>query len=271
MSKKAKLIKSAYYISRNAVILQRNKQKNKFSETEAARVFRRVVQAVRYLHSKGIIHRDLKPENILIMDESDDLEVQLGDFNLSKVMEGATSTTTVLGTMGYMAPEIMRSQPYSYSADIWSLGICLFILLGGYPPFPLGDNPMGPTKVKAGKFSFVESKWGHISTEAKDCIRKLLKVNPEDRITLDELSSHPWLMAHAPPGEFADAHETEVVSEEMGSRTSSASLGESHSSLRHELTELLGTMNVSGGGGGEEPECDAVVSAAAELAESVAA
>jgi len=64
-------------------ILQRNKQKNKFSETEAARVFRRVVQAVRYLHSKGIIHRDLKPENILIMDESDDLEVQLADFNLS--------------------------------------------------------------------------------------------------------------------------------------------------------------------------------------------
>jgi len=223
-------------------ILQRNKAKNKFTEAQAARILRRVVTAVRYLHSKGILHRDIKPENLLIMDDGDDTQVQLADFNLSKIMEGS-HTQTFLGTMGYIAPEVLNQKPYSYSADAWSLGICLFILLGGYPPFPLGDNPMGPVKVRQGKYSFAEKHWGHISPEAKDCIRCLLKLRPEERITLDELSQHPWLMVHAPPEELADAEEPELDAkpEALDSRTSSSSsnLGGSYSSLKQELTALL--------------------------------
>lgn len=76
-------------------ILQRNKAKNKFTEQQAARILRRVVVAVSYLHSRGILHRDIKPENLLIMDENDDTEVQLADFNLSKIMEGDSHTHTV--------------------------------------------------------------------------------------------------------------------------------------------------------------------------------
>jgi len=183
-------------------ILTKNKVKNKYKEYEAATIFRKVLGAVRYLHQTlGIIHRDIKPENILLTSENDDLDVKLADFNLSKQMGESNTTHTVLGTMGYCAPEVISNKPYSFSADYWSLGVCLYILLAGFPPFPLGKDPMSPIKTKSGKFNFPEKHWGHISNEAKDVIRKLLVVDPKARIAPDELDRHPWLLKHAPPPE----------------------------------------------------------------------
>merc|ERR1711988_1067812 len=95
--------------------------------------------------------------------------------------------------MGYCAPEVISHKPYTFSADIWSLGVLLFIILAGYPPFPLGRDPMSPIKTKQGKFSFNKTHWDHISDEAKDFIRKMLVLNPDERIPLAQMHSHPWL------------------------------------------------------------------------------
>lgn len=202
-------------------VLKKNKAKNKYTEEEAASIFRVVVRAVKFLHSRGIIHRDIKPENILLMNENNDLHVKLADFNLSKCLSGGDYTHTILGTMGYCAPEVLSAKPYTFSADYWSLGVCLYILLAGYPPFPLGKDPMSPIKTKSGKFSFPEKHWGHISEEAKDCIRRLLVLHPADRISLDDLQNHPWLQRFAPDTDVSE--ESDGNEEVLGGQSPSPS------------------------------------------------
>jgi len=134
-----------------------------------------------------------------MMSEDDDLDVKLTDFNLSKLLLGKDYTTTVLGTMGYCAPEVISHKPYTYSVDIWSLGVLLYIILVGFPPFPLGKDPMAPIKTKQGKFSFPKAHWDHISEDAKDLIRKMLVLEPQDRISLEDMETHSWFIRFTPP------------------------------------------------------------------------
>jgi len=223
-------------------IMSRNAAKNKFTEAEGATLFRRILAGLKYLHSERMIHRDIKPENILIMSEDDDLDVKLADFNLSKLLLGGDYTTTVLGTMGYCAPEIISHKPYTYSVDIWSLGVLLYVIIAGFPPFPLGKDPMSPIKTKQGKFNFPASHWGHISEEAKDLIRQMLVVNPADRISIQGIEQHPWLMR------FQDSSVAEDVEEQMEEATESVEdVGETDPAvdrIRKKLEEILSLENL---------------------------
>lgn len=223
-------------------IMERNKMKNKFTEHEGALIFSKLVCAVQHLHSKGIIHRDIKPENILMMDTDDDLNIKLADFNLSKLLLGDNYTTTVLGTMGYCAPEVISHKPYTFSVDIWSLGVLLYIILAGFPPFPLGRDPMAPIKTKQGKFSFPKTHWAHISDEAKDFIRKMLVLNPDERIPLGQMHSHPWLVRHisSPAVQAEDSGEVEMVAGSNSTLANSTQDTESEEqAIRQRLQELL--------------------------------
>ena len=233
-------------------IIQRNKANNKFSEKQAALIFAKIVTAIKYLHSKGIIHRDIKPENILLMGTAAEeggtnaeLDVKLADFNLSKAIGDEIYTNTVTGTMGYCAPEVISRKPYTFTADNWSLGVLLYVTLSGAPPFPLrkGD-PMSPIKIKAGKFCFPAERWGHISDEAKDLVRKLLKVNPEERISLDDLEAHPWMSRYAPP----PPEEIQEVPPEVEncSRSSSSSVSV-HKADLEVITESIGNALLMNG------------------------
>ena len=113
-----------------------------YPEEKARLVTRRLLDALLYLHAKGIAHRDLKPENILLASQSDDTQVKLIDFGLSRSFlaeaEDARTPTVMKspkGTVGYAAPEILRQRTYSSAVDLWSLGVVVFILLCGYEPF----------------------------------------------------------------------------------------------------------------------------------------
>jgi len=191
--------------------LAKNQMKQKYTEKEAAAIFSKVVRGIKFLHSKGIIHRDIKPENIMLTAEEDDLDIRIADFNLSKLLLGEDYTTTVLGTMGYCAPEVISHKPYTFSVDIWSLGVLLYIILVGFPPFPLGRDPMAPIKTKQGKFSFPKPHWDHISEDAKELIRKMLVLDPQMRISLVDIQSHSWMQKFGPPIE-------EEVPVDLGSR-----------------------------------------------------
>jgi calcium-dependent protein kinase len=124
-------------------------ESNRFTEKKAARIMLKMLSAVKHLHQHRICHRDLKPENFLFQDDSEDAEIKLIDFGLSKrfgvdevmtegVSQSARKMQTIVGTPYYVAPEVLRGN-YDKSCDIWSLGIILYILLCGYPPFE-GDN-----------------------------------------------------------------------------------------------------------------------------------
>lgn len=100
-----------------------------------------MLSAIKHLHGHGIVHRDIKPENFLMNDPSENSEVKLIDFGLSKRFseeQEMEKMHTVVGTPYYVAPEVLKGN-YDKSCDVWSLGVILFVFLCGYPPFE-GDN-----------------------------------------------------------------------------------------------------------------------------------
>jgi calcium-dependent protein kinase len=117
---------------------------HKFNEYQGASLMRKILSAVKHLHEHGICHRDLKPENFLFSDNSAASEIKLIDFGLSKrfgaIQEADPNEKmhTIVGTPYYVAPEVLRGN-YDFSCDVWSLGVILYIMLCGYPPFE-GDN-----------------------------------------------------------------------------------------------------------------------------------
>eukprot|EP00903_Cladosiphon_okamuranus_P019868 g18261.t1 len=167
-------------------------QKKYYNEAEARDVCRTLLEAMRYTHGQGIVHRDLKPENLLLADPSDDSSIRVADFGFAvSVRDGYVRDQC--GTPGYVAPEILRARPYGTSVDMWSVGVIIFIILSGCPPFHDKDQNRLFRKIKAGHFSFYPEYWSEVSSNAKDLIRKLLVVDPKQRITAAEACEHPWL------------------------------------------------------------------------------
>lgn len=149
-------------------------------------------------HERSIVHRDIKPENILLVDK--DLHLKLADFGLAKIIGEESFTTTLCGTPSYVAPEILEStnhRRYTRAVDIWSLGVVLYICLCGFPPF--SDELYTPAnpytlsqQIKMGRFDYPSPYWDPVSDVALDLIDRMLTVNVEKRITIDECLEHPW-------------------------------------------------------------------------------
>jgi len=170
--------------------------KGHYSERDARLCFRKLLDGLCYLHERKIAHRDLKLENLLLKKQSDISSVKIGDFGLAKRTANDGSTMeTVCGTPQYVAPEVILGIPgnkYSFTVDLWSAGVILFILLGGYPPFYDEHEPRLFMKIRRGQYSFDDPVWSHVSATAKDLIGKLLMTDPEKRLTAQEALQHPW-------------------------------------------------------------------------------
>ncbi|PSC73989.1 CAMK CAMK1 kinase [Micractinium conductrix] len=170
-------------------------EKGHYSEGDARSCFLQIIQAIKYLHSRGIVHRDLKLENLLLVRKGDISHIKIADFGLARRYMGSLAMTTVCGTPQYVAPEIIKGGPASYGpeCDLWSAGVILFILLGGYPPFYDESEPRLFEKIRKGRFDFNDEVWSAVSADAKDLIRNLLMVDPTKRLTVPQVLSHPWL------------------------------------------------------------------------------
>lgn len=168
-------------------------EKGFYTEMDASRLIRQVLDAVNYLHSMGIVHRDLKPENLLYFSPHDDSKIMISDFGLSK-MEGTGGVmATACGTPGYVAPEVLAQKPYSKAVDCWSIGVIAYILLCGYPPFyDENDSKLFEQILKA-DYEFDAPYWDDISDSAKDFISCLMEKDPEKRFTCDQALEHPWI------------------------------------------------------------------------------
>jgi serine/threonine protein kinase len=111
------------------------KRNYKLPEERAKAIIYQIMLGVRYLHSFGIVHRDLKLENIMMTESNDHGQPKIVDFGLSKIIGPSETATEPFGTLGYVAPEVLKKSPYSFSCDIWSLGCILYALLSGSLPF----------------------------------------------------------------------------------------------------------------------------------------
>jgi len=171
--------------------------KGHYSEADARSLSVTLLDAIKYLHEQGVAHRDLKPENILLKDSSSAAAVKITDFGLSKIFADDTAGEVVMktacGTPGYVAPEVLAHDQYSSQVDLWSIGVIVYILLCGFPPF-YGDNDAQMfKKIKAGSYKFLAPYWDPISADAKDFVAKLLVVDPRKRMTAAEALNHRWL------------------------------------------------------------------------------
>ena len=178
-------------------------ERGSFSEADASVLMKSIVEALQYLHSKGIVHCDLKPENLLYDTTNDDAKIKISDFGLSKFTDSCSSPAssvesnnvfeTARGTPGYVAPEVLEQRGYDKSVDLWSVGVILYILLCGFPPFYAHSDAELYELIKSGEFSFPSPYWDKISDSVKGLICSLLQRNPALRATPEQILNHPWI------------------------------------------------------------------------------
>ncbi|KAK1735644.1 FHA domain-containing CAMK family serine/threonine-protein kinase [Skeletonema marinoi] len=182
---------------RGGDLFDRIVERERYTEVHARRLFRRILSAVHYLHEqRGVVHRDLKPENILVVDRRSDVDIKLTDFGLAKNLEDGLKT--FCGTPQYFAPEVLRRRNtvmgngrYGKEIDCWSIGVILFILLSGSPPF---DVSAGFDAVASAKVIFYEDQWKDISSEARNLVRRLLEKDAKKRMSVKDACEHPWIL-----------------------------------------------------------------------------
>jgi len=166
------------------------KRRKRLTELEVQCYCIQMISALKYLHSFRVIHRDLKLGNLFL---SDKMEIKIGDFGLATKLEfDGEKKRTICGTPNYIAPEILDGKVgHSYEVDIWSLGVIIYTLLVGKPPFETSDVKKTYAKIKAGSYSFPEQI--PLSDAAKGLITRILNLDPARRPTLDEILQHPFI------------------------------------------------------------------------------
>ncbi|GFR46796.1 hypothetical protein Agub_g8428 [Astrephomene gubernaculifera] len=163
-----------------------------YSERHAATAFRAIARIVAHCHSMGVMHRDIKPENFLLSSRDKDATIKGTDFGLSCFFKEGQTFKEVVGSPFYVAPEVLR-RCYDKRADIWSLGVLLYIMLCGVPPY-YGDTEKDTFKAILGaELAFDFRPWPSISHAAKDVIRRMLERDPAKRATAAEVLSHEWV------------------------------------------------------------------------------
>ncbi|KAG9202000.1 spindle assembly checkpoint kinase [Epicoccum nigrum] len=167
------------------------RREQRFPEWKAAQYIAQMASALKYLHKKHVMHRDIKPENILVGVHG---EIKISDFGWS-VHAPNNRRNTMCGTLDYLPPEMLKGASkdnyYTEKVDLWSLGVLTYEFLVGEAPFE-DTQVMTQRKIVRGEYTVP----GFVSSEAKDLIKRLLVLDPEKRIALEDVERHPWIIKH---------------------------------------------------------------------------
>jgi serine/threonine protein kinase len=170
-------------------------KKKSYSEADARDLVVKMMKAVAICHQNNIAHCDIKPKNLLLASDMDDSFIKLADFGFATRVYKPKSLTKQCGTPFFVAPEILARKPYDMSADIWSAGCIVFLLLSGNLPFKGRNQKELFKSIMKGDFEFNPKEWEGVSDEAKDFVSKMLVRNQDDRTTARKALLHPWLQA----------------------------------------------------------------------------
>ena len=181
-------------------------RRGRFAEAEAAPMIAQLARALQHCHARGVIHRDIKPENLLVSGHGGGGSggkvryplVKLADFGWAvHDPRPEVRRTTLCGTPDYLAPELLECMPYSAAVDAWSVGVLAYELLVGRTPFggADGDGPAN-ARIVAAEYAFPDEEDESavaVSDAAKHLVRALLRKDPAERLTMDQVLEHPWI------------------------------------------------------------------------------
>mmetsp|Transcript_15151 Transcript_15151/g.21241 ORF Transcript_15151/g.21241 Transcript_15151/m.21241 type:complete len:388 (+) Transcript_15151:523-1686(+) len=182
-------------------------ERGKMTEQRAAGILYELLQGLKHIHDQDVAHCDLKPENFVFLHKGSDSPVKIIDFGMAKPVPPHVYLTQFAGTPYYIAPEILDGR-YNTACDMWSMGIVMFLLLYGYPPFHASGHKEGSAstrevfkKIQKGFDPKIRKGYGawfprgfNVSDEARDLIARLLTRDTKDRYTVDEMLAHPWFV-----------------------------------------------------------------------------
>ncbi|XP_045529203.1 MAP kinase-activated protein kinase 2 isoform X1 [Pieris brassicae] len=209
-----------------------------FTERQAAEIMHSICVAVRYLHDTNIAHRDIKPENLLYTTTEPNAILKLTDFGFAKqTLNHMDTLQTPCYTPYYVAPEVLGPEKYDKSCDIWSLGVVMYILLCGFPPFysnhGLAISPGMKKRIRLGQYDFPEPEWSNVSSDAKNLIRGMLSVDPAKRLTIQQVMASPWIR------QYTQVPQTPLYTDSVLRDTN-----EAWAEVQDEMTRSLATMRV---------------------------
>ncbi|KAI3839626.1 hypothetical protein MKX03_018684 [Papaver bracteatum] len=170
--------------------------KQRFTESNAKILFKKLMQAIMLCHDSGIVHRDIKPENIFLTTKDECPDIKLGDFGFATYIGPGEELHDTSGTGYYMAPEIVvkRKPSYNQAVDVWSAGVVLYVLLSGTRPFVGEDNMATLKLVRDSELQFNPPYlWDNISPSAKNLVTRILCKDPAKRLTAAQVLSHSWM------------------------------------------------------------------------------
>ena len=163
------------------------RKRAKISEPTAKIIFKQIIKGLQYIHKRKIVHRDIKLDNVLI-----DLTntVKICDFGVCRILQPGDIMYEHCGTPAYIAPEIFKDEGYEgFSCDVWSAGVTLYYMLAGVQPFKANKIEDLKEVILKGEYDPIEG----VSKEANDLINGMLQLNPNKRLTIEEILKHPWL------------------------------------------------------------------------------
>ena len=173
--------------------------KHGVTEAYAAKTVAEMLSAVAFLHSRHICHRDLKLENWVLESGKDVWSpLKLIDFGLSTHFTPGQRLSRVVGSSYYVAPEVLKKS-YTEACDLWSLGVIVYMLLSGAPPFYGKNDEAIKASIVQGEYTFPHELFRDVSDEAMAFVSTLLSYNIEYRYTADQALTHPWLAANLDP------------------------------------------------------------------------
>jgi serine/threonine protein kinase len=192
-----------------------------YSEKDAMHASAQILKALQFCHERKIAHRDIKLENILLaqcaekgegVDHINPSWIKVGDFGFAITpAESHSGLRTSCGTPLYVAPEILMGKSYGYAVDMWSVGVLVYILLCGNPPFRNKDTKQLYRSICSGKLEFRDECWCKISEEAKDFISSLLTLDPSKRLSASAARHHAWFNKVSPQDQDDSRFSSDII------------------------------------------------------------
>ena len=186
-------------------------EKSSFTENDAATYFIQMVSAIAYCHQKKLVHCDLKPENIVLPQKGIKI-LKIIDFGSAAYVD-KNKLTEKFGTVYYIAPEVLKGS-YDEKCDIWSLGVILYVMLSGKPPFGGNTDNDILYNVRNSDPSYSPTRFPNTSPLALDLLRKMLERDTGRRLSCEDVMKHPWVQSHRKP---ISSSETPIAKESLRS------------------------------------------------------